>query len=432
MSNWLDALVEQHREFESPLSFWKWAGIAAISAAVKDSIWLNRQMFNLYPNIYVMFHADSGLKKGPPVNMAKRLVKATNNTKVITGRASIQGILKELGSQGAQTIPGGKIVQNKATAFICSSELTSSIVEDKIATTILTDLYDRSYNVGEWRSLLKMETFDLKDPTITMLTATNEGHSSSYFERKDITGGYFARTFIIYETEENRSNSLLVPVKNPFDYVKAAEYLKQLAKLAGEFHPLAALVGDDYCNLPLKNTYTGEVEFYSEAGLIYEEWYRNFKILIKEVKDPTGTMNRFGESVLKVAMLLSLARTPELYIHPSSMQEAIEISEKLLGNIRKVTVGKGGEETSNASRKTILLQELFNRPSHSISFPQLMKQYWLQGNSDEWNVAIQAFVDAKYARVEILGSSNGAIQIIKMTDLAINELREFYSGKVQK
>lgn len=429
MQNWLDNLVEQHKEFESPLSFWKWAGIAAISAAVKDSIWLNRQMFNLYPNIYVMFHADSGLKKGPPVNMAKRLVKATNNTKVITGRASIQGILKELGSQQAYTVPGGKIVQNKATAFICSSELTSSIVEDKIATTILTDLYDRSYNVGEWRSLLKMETFDLKDPTITMLTATNEGHSSSYFERKDITGGYFARTFIIYENEENRSNSLLVPVKNPFDYVKAGEYLKKLSTLQGEFHPLASLTVDDYCNLELRNTYTGEIEFYSEAGLIYEEWYRNFKILIKEVKDPTGTMNRFGESVLKVAMLLSLARAPELYIHPYSMQEAIEICEKLLGNIRKVTVGKGGGEETNASRKTILLQELYNRPNHIISFPQLMKQYWLQGNSDEWMNCIQAFIDAKYATVSSVGSSEGAVQVIKMTDNAVEELKRFYAGK---
>ncbi len=169
--NWLDELVAQHVELESPQSFWKWAGLAAISAVVKDRIWMDRQIFKTYPNIYVMLHADSGLKKGPPVNMAKRLVQLVNNTMVITGRSSIQGILKELGT--AKTLPGGR-VQTNSVAFICSSELSSSIVEDKVATTILTDLYDRSYNVGEWQSLLKMESFKLKDPTITMLTATNE------------------------------------------------------------------------------------------------------------------------------------------------------------------------------------------------------------------------------------------------------------------
>src|SRR5215207_5222911 len=178
---WLDELVNQHKELESPLSFWYWSALAAISAVMKDQVWIDRNIYNLYPNIYVLLHAESGLKKGPPISMAKQLVKAVNNTRIISGRSSIQGILKELGT--ATTVPGGKM-QMKSVAFICSSELSSSIVEDKVATTILTDLYDRQYNVGEWRSLLKMESFNLKDPTITMLTATNEAHSDDFFTRK--------------------------------------------------------------------------------------------------------------------------------------------------------------------------------------------------------------------------------------------------------
>src|SRR5690606_28300861 len=119
---------------------------AAISAVIKDNVWLDRaKVFKTYGNIYVMLHADSGLKKGPPVSMAKQLVKQVNNTRIITGRSSIQGILKEMGS--AQTQPGGKVL-TKSVVFVCSSELSSSIVEDKVATKILTDLYDRQYNEG--------------------------------------------------------------------------------------------------------------------------------------------------------------------------------------------------------------------------------------------------------------------------------------------
>jgi len=125
MPSWLDEIVDQHKELESPLSFWRWSAIAAISAVVKDNVWLNRQIYNLYPNIYVMLHADSGLKKGPPVSMAKRLVKLVNNTNIISGRSSIQGILKDMGS--GHTQPGGKVV-SKSNVFICSSELSSSIV----------------------------------------------------------------------------------------------------------------------------------------------------------------------------------------------------------------------------------------------------------------------------------------------------------------
>jgi hypothetical protein len=213
--NWLNLISEQHAELESPKSFWYWSAIAAISAVVKDQVWMDRQIYSLYPNIYVMLHAESGLKKGPPISMARQLVKPVNNTRIISGRSSIQGILKELGT--AYTLPGGK-VQSKSVAFICSSELSSSIVDDKVATKILTDLYDRQYNVGEWRSLLKMETFNLKDPTITMLTATNEAMSEDFFTRSAIQGGYFARTFIVYEKESAISNSLIYPLVNPPNY----------------------------------------------------------------------------------------------------------------------------------------------------------------------------------------------------------------------
>ena len=92
----VDQLLAQHSELESPTNFWLWGGMAAISAVVKDNVWLNRQIHNLYPNIYVMFHAESGLKKGPPISMAKQLVRGVGGTRIISGRSSIQSILKEL------------------------------------------------------------------------------------------------------------------------------------------------------------------------------------------------------------------------------------------------------------------------------------------------------------------------------------------------
>jgi len=423
--SWIDEIVKQHEEFEPPLNFWRWSAIASISAVVKDTVWLDRQIFNLYPNIYVMFHADSGLKKGPPVNMAKRLVKAVNNTRIISGRSSIQGILKKLGD--AYTTPGGHVV-NKAVAFICSSELSSSIVEDKVATTILTDLYDRQYNVGEWQSLLKMETFDLKDPTITMLTATNEAHSDDFFMKKDITGGYFARTFIIHESEGNRSNSLSVPLKTKIDYDKSAQYLKSLTKISGPFQSLGAIEKSEDYPYPFPDKKSGEVKYYSEAGILFESWYNDFDDLRKTIKDSTGTLNRFDSSVLKVAMLLSLARAPTLIIDPESMAEAIVTCEKLLGNIRRITLGKtGGSEATDAVRKTIFIQELLERQNHAISRVQLLKKYWMQGTVKEWDDTILSFTEN-----EVIKEIRYGNQIVyEMTEKSIVEFKEFFGGKMK-
>lgn len=422
MSNFLSEIILQHRELESPISFWRWSAIAAISAVVKDQIWINRQIYNLYPNVYIMLHAESGLKKGPPISMAKQLVKIVNNTRIISGRSSIQGILKDLGT--AYTQPGGKIV-NKSVAFICSSELSSSIVEDKVATKILTDLYDRQYNVGEWRSLLKMETFQLKDPTITMLTATNEAMSEDFFTRSAITGGYFARTFIVYERETQSLNSLTYPLSNPPNYIKSAEYLKEIAKLSGEFHPIASLEKTD--EYKFKEIRQGREIWFNSAGKMYEDWYHSFRYMIKEqeVKDDTGTLNRFGDSVLKVAMLLSLANEPKLIISEEAMSEAITECEKLVGNVRKTTLGKQGISDTSAIKSLIII-ELLGRENHQISRTMLMKKFWMHyGSPIEFDELMQSFDASGMIKTNSIGN-----QIVyTMPSNQAEEMKRFMTGK---
>ncbi len=425
--NWLECLVNQHSELESPMSFWLWGGIVSISAVVKDNIWLDRHLYNLYPNIYVMLHAESGLKKGPPIAMAKKLVSAVGATRVISGRSSIQGILKKLGE--AKTQPGGKVI-NDSAAFICSSELSSSIVEDKVATTILTDLYDRQYNVGEWQSLLKMETFELKNPTISMFSATNEAHSTDFFAKKDIQGGYFARTFIVHETQPNRDNSLLVPLSTKIDYTKSADYLKKLSELKGPFAPLGSRESSDACPIEWENPESGEKWWYSPAGVIYEQWYYNFKQLARAqvIKDETGTLNRFGDSVLKVAMLLALSKSPILEIDAESMNQAIIHCEKLIGNVRQTTLGARGLSDS-AALKSKIIAELVGRDNHSVSRIVLMKKMWMHYSSHvEFDELMLAFEQSGIIKIETMGNQ----VIYVMPDKAATEFKDFFAGKMTK
>lgn len=421
---WLEKLLSQHNELESPTNFWLWGGLAAISAVVKDNIWLDRQIYNLYPNIYVMFHAESGLKKGPPISMAKQLVRGVGGVRTISGRSSIQGILKEMGT--AQTSPGGK-VNNKSAVFVCSSELTSSIVSDPVAMDIFTDLYDRQYNIGEWRSLLKMEQFNLKDPTITMLTATNDAHSVDFFTKKDIHGGYFARTFMIAETKRNRANSLIVPLRNPPKYPDHIDYLKVLANLKGPFKPLGSLEPNEECIYPHVEHITGETNYFTAAGLVYQKWYDNFidTVLTQDLKDDTGTLNRFGDSVLKVAMLLALTRSPELYIDTDSMELAIQYSEKLIGNVREMTHGKKGlSEAKNI--KNLIIHEFLQRDTHSISRAMLLKQMWAHyKEASELDEIMLSFDQAGMIKTQTIGNQI----IFVMPDGQVEELRRRFAGK---
>jgi hypothetical protein len=426
MPSWLDGILDQHKDFESPLNFWRWAGLASIAAVMKDQVWMDRYLYKLYPNIYVMFHADSGLKKGPPVSMADKLVKMVNNTTIIKGRSSIQAILKDMGT--AQTTPGGRI-KTDSSVFICSSELSSSIVEDPVAAKILTDLYDRHYNEGEWKSLLKQETFSLKNPTVTMLGATNEAMSEDFFTGAVIKGGYFARTFIIYESKRNKRNSLAFQPTNIPNYNESAEYLKKLVQLKGPFRYFSSLVEDDHFKILKKKD--DRPIYFSEAGKLYDDWYDDFLDTVdsQEVKDETGTLNRFGDSVIKVAMLLSLAEHPCLEITPSAMSEAIRVCEQLLGNVRKTTMGKSGMSTSS-HLKGLIIHELLNvRDNHMISRAMLTKKFYMHyGSVEELNQIMESF----HVAGMIISKETQNGMIYEMPANQVSQLKEFLEGKGNK
>jgi hypothetical protein len=398
---WLEEITTQHAELESPKSFWFWSALAAISAVVKDNVWFDKQQYNLYPNIYVMLYADSGVKKGPPISMAKRLVASVDNTTIINGRSSIQGILKKLGT--SYTKPGG-IVMNKAVGFICSSELSASLVEDKAALDILTDLYDRHYNSGEYESLLKMESFSLKDTTVTLLGGINAAHAENFLSKKDMQGGYVARSFIIYEELSQTINSLMFAMSNPPNYPVLEKYLKDVARLKGPF-----LMSID-------------------ARHHFDDWYKRFKndIRTNKIHDPTGTLNRFDDSVLKVAMLTSLGTNLNLEITEDIIDSAISKCETLVGNVRKTTMASGRSEW--ASQKSLLINELIGRDGHAISKQMLNRKFWMHCGMNDWDEICAQMEVAGILRIESVGNTI----MYKMVDDQVEEWTNYFLGKQQK
>jgi hypothetical protein len=172
----------------------------------------------------------------------------------------------------------------------------------------------------------------------------------------------------------------------------------------------------------------GREIWFNEVGLLYDDWYENFRELIKTIdRDETGTLNRFGDSVLKVAMLLSLAREPKLELSVEAMSEAIIECEKLLGNVRKTTMGKHGISQS-ALLKTLIIMELLNRDNHQVSRTMLMKKMWQHyESSQEFDDMLASFDSAGM----IITSSVGNQILYTMPANQVVELQEYMKGKTR-
>lgn len=358
----LEDILDATAEIETPRSFIFWAGLSAISAVKGRDVYLDKYYYKLYPNIYVLLVARSGLRKTFAVNsLAKPLVERIGNTRVIGGRNSIQGILRELST--ARTSSNGQAPIVDARAFINSGEFSNLVINDPTSLTILTDLYDSHYN-PEWENTLKESRDKLKNIYITMLGATNQTHFKDRIGSIDIEGGFIARTLIIMEEKKALVNALVDEPKIKFDVDKLVEPLREIAKISGPF-------------------------VYSPAGKkFFKEWYEDYCKQIRE--DKTGSAERFNDTVLKVSMLLALNHGT-LILDVTEIDSALKLCEQYTVKVETLTAGIGKNEFG--PKIALVLSELLSAEGNTISKGVLLRKHYGTFDTKDLERIIQTLFD---------------------------------------
>lgn len=376
---WLERLMEATKESESPRKYYYWAGLSAIAAVVKSNVYLDKFYYKLYPNIYVLLVGRSGIRKGPPVALAKQLVTEVGNTRIISGRTSIQAVITELRNTKSPSDGGPPLVD--ASGFLVSSEFASFIIQDQQALTILTDLYDGHYN-PEWTNLTKSGGSEkLKNPCITMIGASNEIHFKDAVPDNALGGGFVARTFIIHADKKSGINPLTERPQNIASPSDLAKYLRELAKLRGQFL------------------------WSREAKEIYDAWYHDFSG--GEYTDTTGTIERLHDHILKTAMLLSLSRAPDLQILEQDIKEAILACKDFVPGARRVAMGGG--KSASAPGTAVFLKELLSRADHGYAMERtaMLRKHWSYFDAIECDRIAESLIAQKAIKFEFRLDAKG-------------------------
>ncbi len=331
--NWVDSLVEENKFVETPEPWIWWSLITCISAAAGNNYHLTTLKGNLVykPNLYVMLLGESGLGKGYPVNLAKRLVQKANSTRVIAGRSSIQAIIKELSI--TRSVEGQPPITD-SRGYLVNGELSTAIIQDPDSLTVLTDLYDGHYN-PEWTNLLKGDGAEkLKNPYITALFGSSPAHFYDSIPQVNIEGGYIGRNLIIYEEKRSKNLDLLddeSPDVDKFEESIAPKYvphLEHISKHKAQLIPNLA------------------------ARTFFNTWRREWREA--QGPDKTGFMNRIPDHVLKVSMCLALSDwefTGE--ITEQHFKESIARVTSLIYANKKTTAGRGPDPLAAATKSVL-------------------------------------------------------------------------------
>jgi hypothetical protein len=301
--NFIDYYLSITKIVESPTSYLKWAAYSVLGATLRHNVFIDfpARRTRITPNIYVLLVGDSGAtRKSTPLKHANYLLKGVNNTKIIEGRASIQGVLKELAGRrrvGDNMIGG-------AGAFLYSEEFAAFLVKDPSTTAQLCDLYD--YHDTHDIVLKSEETLKLQNVCVSILSATNAAFIKDMFTKTDLYGGLVGRTFFIIESKARQKNLGLVDESSEKDWDPLIHHLRGLAKLEGR------------------------VKLNKTAFNLYEKWYNETDFSTNESK--TGFEHRMHTHALKMALIISSATEDfQMHISEESMIEAINI----IGAMRK-------------------------------------------------------------------------------------------------
>lgn len=332
------------------------------------------------------------VRKGTPIKMARKLVKEVDVTRIISGRSSIEGIIKEIAT--AYTTESGKI-RDTSACFIVASEFRASLVGNPQALAILTDLYDGDF-ADDWKNLLKgTGTEELKDVNITLLGGSNPSYLKQSITGADIEGGIIGRSFLVYANERANVEPLTDDTTDVdtdddeelLDYKEMSKWLVEISKLKGRFR------------------------FHPEAKEYYDKWYDEFTKI--KTFDKTGTMGRMHDQVLKCAMLLSLAKRQTLILEREDIAEAITESVELAGNVNRTMMPVGQSEF--AKKTATFLQDLLNSDGYENTRHRILAKNWGEIDAFDLDRVVETMLSAE----AITQRRNGKNTYYKLTDKSV-------------
>lgn len=381
--SWINLLHEATNDAETPRSFIHWSGICSISAVVSPNVFLNKGgKYKLHPNIYCLLVAKSGLGKSLPITMCKKLVTIVGNTRVISGRSTIQKIIKDLSVSESDEKTGIPKFKD-ARGLIVSGEFAVSIQHDTDLFTILTDIYDTHANSDMWVNSTKGGGAEyLKAPCITLFSGSSPEHFEEFVPKVNVMGGFIGRTLLIYEDKRWKLDPLVDETEPEIDYEMLSIHLKKLKDLKGGFK---------WCQ---------------DAKNHYVDWYMDFRP--QEHDDKTGTTERLPDHILKVAMCLALSRGTDLVLRKLDIEEATKLCLKLKHSIKTLT--SSGKSTS-ASQTKVALQLILKSLDGKIGREELLQKGFGDFNATELDSIVETLIQTGF--IEQVGTKEIVYKISK-------------------
>lgn len=352
--SWLQAYRRYIYKQEAPDEFHLWIGLTMISAALKRHVWVDREAYKIYPNLYVFLIAESAsCRKSVAMELGLDILSLNEDIKIVHERTTLEGLMDVM--KRVEVSPTGK-VKPDGSVVLHADELANLFGK----ASYITDLV--SFLTAAYTAKAKLDFLTrnkgwarVRNPCPVVLAGTTPEQMGEIFPSMVLSSGFLGRVALILAKRGKK-------IANP-----------RLRKELRE--PLAQ-------DLYLIHQLEGEIKLTEECNNIFTNWYEN------ELKGPASREQaafheRIHDHTLKVAMLLSVSESDDMIITPNHFEMAKEIVARLETDLPSAVTYIGAEPKSDLSEAlfnaikrnhpeamahSVLLQRFHKKFKDSIEF----------------------------------------------------------------
>jgi nitrogen regulatory protein PII len=323
LQNWLDGYAEYTSQTESPRRFNKWSGIAALAAALRKKVKFQLGRLSTYPNLYVVLVAEPGVaRKTQALSYATDLTYKVDSILHSADSTTRESLIEDLeNAKQEQSMADGGILLHNSLSII-SREFESFLGQKKENArmlVLLTDLFDCGDRPWEYKTKNKGKNI-LNAVFLNLLAATTPESLASSLPSSAIGGGLTSRILFVWATEKTKK--FAIPPRPSEVLVKAlVQDLEAISRIAGVY------------------------EFSPECEANWITWYETYdnESIYRICKDRafSGWYSRKSVFVLKLAQILTAAKTNSMVIEWNTVQEALELLEEIERDMDKAFTAVG-------------------------------------------------------------------------------------------
>ena len=361
-SNFLRKYVSLFQGTEVPDRFATWAGISCLSAMLERRIWIDMNIFTIYPNMFIVFVADSGqMRKSTAILMTSRLLSKTDpGPRMIAQKTTTEALIDHL--RVTRSDDGTKLLQQTCGGIVIADELASFINHDSYQRglgSLMIQLWDCP-DKYEYRTRNR-PLEEIHFGHLSLLGGTTIHTLRDAIPLAAMGDGFSSRVLFVYE------DVAPPPVPRPIRFKGfkkvESELIHQLQKLA---------------------SHKGEVTLSPDAIELFDAEYKRFyhsKFYGNEQFQAYAS--RRDKHLLKVAMCLMAAEGESLELTRYHIQGAIVLLSDLelsLGTVfDRITMTESGALTERiynsivSNGGTMSRADILKKYSHQINAFELTK-----------------------------------------------------------